>query len=322
MLSLGKVTHKRGEDLRRFYTNQHRFYCGLDLHARTMYVCIVSHDGASLLHRHMPAAPEPFLTAVTPYREGLVVAVECLFTWYWLAELCAAQDLPFVLGQALSRKAIQGGKANNDKIDAQKIAALLRGGLLPQASVYPAEMRSPRDLLRRRTHLLRNRAELLAHVHNTNAQYHLPDIGKTIAYKANREGVAERFHDPAVHKTGEVDLALITSDDELLRDLELSIVTTAKQHDAHTLSVLQTVPGIGKILSLVLLSAIPDIGRLPRVQDFASYARRVTCSKASAGKRWGTSGKQSGHAHLTGAFSEAATVCLRNKPIGQQLLTR
>jgi hypothetical protein len=83
-------------------------------------------------------------------------------------------------------KAIHGGKAKHDQIDSQKMAALLRGGMLPQAYVYPAEMRATRNLLRRRTHLMRQRAELLAHVQNTNSQYHLPDIGKKIAYQANR----------------------------------------------------------------------------------------------------------------------------------------
>ena len=85
----------------RFYTNQHQFYCGIDLHARSMYVCLLSHEGAILVHRNMKAAPEPFLKAVAPYREGLVVAVECIFTWYWLADLCAQEDIPFVLGHAL-----------------------------------------------------------------------------------------------------------------------------------------------------------------------------------------------------------------------------
>src|SRR5712691_10576027 len=96
--------------------------------------------------------------------------------------------------------------------------------MLPQASVYPAEMRATRDLLRRRMPLARKRGELLAHVHNTNSQSHLPAIGTKIAYKANRAGVAERCADPAVHKSIEVDLALITYYDELLRDVELSIV--------------------------------------------------------------------------------------------------
>jgi len=92
-------------------------------------------------------------------------------------------------------KAIRGGKAKNDKIDAQKIAALLRGGMIPEAYVYPEQMRSTRDLLRRRMQMMHQRAQLLAHVQNTNHQYNLPDIGKKISYRGNREGVAERFAD-------------------------------------------------------------------------------------------------------------------------------
>jgi transposase len=245
-----------------------------------------------------------------------------MFTWYWLADCCADHDVPFVLGHALYMKAIHGGKAKNDKLDAQKIAVLLRGGMLPQAYVYPAEMRATRDLLRRRMHLARKRGELLAHVQNTNSQYNLPAIGKKLAYKANRDGVAERFADPAVQKSIEVDLALITDYDELLRDVELTIVKTAKHHDAQTLYLLQTVPGIGKILSLVLLYEIHDIKRFPRVQDFASYCRLVKCARESAGKRSGTSGSKIGNAHLKWAFSEAAVLFLRDNPAAQKLLAR
>ena len=303
----------------RFYTQQHPFYCGIDLHARTMYLCILDQAGETLLHRNMPATPEALLKAIAPYRDQIVLAAECMFTWYWLADLCAEHGIPFVLGHALYMKAIHGGKAKNDKIDAQKIAVLLRGGMLPQAYVYPAEMRATRDLLRRRMHLARKRGELLAHVQNTNSQYNLPAIGKKIAYKANRDGVAERFADPAVQKSIEVDLALITYDDALLRDLELTIVKTAKHHDAQTLYLLQTVPGIGKILSLVLLYEIHDIARFPRVQDFASYCRLVKCARESAGKRSGTSGNKIGNAHLKWAFSEAAVLFLRDNPAGSEI---
>jgi len=306
----------------RFYTKQHQFYCGIDLHARTMYLCVLNQDGEILVHRNMPAGPDPFLKAIAPYREDLVVCVECIFTWYWLADLCAREGLPFVLGHALYMKAIHGGKAKNDKIDAQKIAVLLRGGMLPQAYVYPAEMRATRDLLRRRLHLTRKRAELLAHIQNTNSQYNLPEIGKKLAYKANRDGVVERFSDPAVQKSVEVDLALIGYYDQWLSDVELTIVQTAKQHDAHTLYRLQSVPGIGKILSLVLLYEIHDIRRFPRVQDFVSYCRLVKCARESAGKRYGTLGAKIGNAYLKWAFSEAAVLFLRNNPVGQKYLTR
>jgi transposase len=219
-------------------------------------------------------------------------------------------------------KAIHGGKAKNDKIDAHKIAVLLRGGMLPQAYVYPADMRATRDLLRRRMYLTRKRAELLAHIQNTNSQYNLPEIGKKLAYKANRDGVAERFPELAVQKSMEVDLALLGYYEPLLRDLELHIVKAAQQHDPNTLYLLQTVPGIGKILSLVLLYEIHDIRRFPSVQDFVSYCRLVKCAKESAGKRYGTAGAKIGNAYLKWAFSEAAVLFLRDNPAGQKYLTR
>jgi transposase len=120
-----------------------------------MYVCILDQAGEVLVHRNVKACPEAFLEIVAPYREDLVVAVECIFTWYWLADLCAEEKLAFVLGHALYMGAIHGGKAKNDKIDSLKIATLLRGGTIPQAYVYPAGMRATRDLLRRRLHFVR-----------------------------------------------------------------------------------------------------------------------------------------------------------------------
>jgi transposase len=219
-------------------------------------------------------------------------------------------------------KAIHGGKAKNDRIDAHNIAGLLRGGMLPQAYVYPAAMRATRDLLRRRMHLTRKRAELLAHIQNTNSQYNLPEIGKKLAYKANRDGVAERFPESAVQKSIDLDLTLIDAYDRLLTDLELDLVRTAKEHDAQTFYRLGSIPGVGKILALVLLYEIHDIHRFPRVQEFVSSCRLVKGAKDSAGKRDGTSGKKLGNASLKWACSEAAVLFLRNNPAGQKYRAR
>ncbi len=306
----------------RFYTQQHQYYCGIDLHARSMYVCIVNREGEVLVHRDLPANPAAFLQTIAPYRADLVVAVECLFTWYWLADLCAQEQIPFVLGHALYMKAIHGAKTKNDRIDAYKIASLLRGGLIPQAYVYPAEMRATRDLLRRRMYLMRRRAELLTHIQNTTSQYNLPPLGAKIAYKANRAGVADRFPDPTVRKSIEADLALIDDYDQLLPDLELFLVRSAKLHDSNAFYRLRSVPGIGKILALVILYEIHDIRRFPSVGDFVSYARLVRGTKESAGKRLGTSGKKIGNVHLKWAFSEAAVLFLRANPPAQMLQKR
>jgi len=306
----------------RFYNRQHQYYCGIDLHVKTMYVCILDGAGQVLVHRNVPSTPAAFLETVAPYRTDLVVAAECMFTWYWLADCCAAEGIAFVLGHALAMKAIHGGKAKNDKIDSHKIAVLLRGGMLPQAYVYPAAMRSTRDLLRRRLHLVRKRGELLAHIQNTQAQYNLPAFDRRLAYAANREGVAAHFPDPRVRKSIEVDLALIDLYDGLITDLELTIVREAKQHDGDAFHRLRSVPGIGKVLGLTILYEIHDIGRFDRVQEFASYARLIKCRKESAGKKLGTSGAKMGNVHLKWAFSEAAVTFLRHNREGQKFLAR
>jgi hypothetical protein len=156
-----------------------------------------------------------------------------MFAWYWLADLCAEHGIPFVLGHALYMKAIHQGKSKNDRLDAAKIAGLLRGGLLPQAYVYPKTMRATRDLLRRRSFLVRRRADLLAHLVNTNSQYNLPPLNKKLVYPANRGelDLPARFTEPSAKKMVECDLALIDAFDEQIHELELHLVRTAKVHD-------------------------------------------------------------------------------------------
>lgn len=111
------------------------------------------------------------MKVIEPYREDVAVCVECMFCWYWLADLCSEEGITFVLGHALYMKVIHGGKTKNDRIDSKKIAALLRGGMTPISYIYPGKMRSTRDLFRRRMHFMWKRAELLSHIQNTNSQY-------------------------------------------------------------------------------------------------------------------------------------------------------
>jgi transposase len=308
----------------RFYNQQHRFYCGVDLHARTMYLCILDQAGQVVLDRNLPAKPDAFLRAIAPFHDGLVVAVECLFCWYWLADLCAKEQIAFVLGHALYMRAIHGGKSKNDQIDAGKIARLLRGGNIPIAYVYPAGMRATRDLLRRRMYLVHKRAEAIAHIQNTNSQYNYAPFGKKLGYAANREElqIGERFTEPSVRRMIDIDLALIDRYDELLGDVELYLTRTAKVDDVNTFHRLRSVPGIGKILALVLLYEIHDVRRFATVGDFLSYARLVRCVHESAGKRLGSGGKKIGNAHLRWAFAEAACLFVRQSERAKKWLAR
>lgn len=156
-----------------FYHNSHQHYCGIDLHARSLYVCILDRDGNTLVHKEIPAKPEPLLQLLDGL-DDLVIGVECMHCWYWVSDFCEAHGIQFILGHALYMRAIHGGKAKNDRIGSFKIASLMRGGNFPLAYAYPREMRATRDLLRRRTKLVRHGADLKAHVANTTPQYNLP----------------------------------------------------------------------------------------------------------------------------------------------------
>jgi transposase len=298
----------------KFYTKPHDHYCGIDLHTKVMYLCIQNSNGDVVLHQNMKANPQDLTKAIKPFLENLVIAVECMFTWYWVSDYCAANNIKFVLGHALYMKSIHGGKAKNDKVDSYKIASILRGGNFPMAYNYPSEMRATRDLLRRRMYIMQSRSQLLAHSQCTNYQYNLPVFEKKIKHKCNRHLLENRFSDPSAQRNVELDIDLIDAYTKELGKVERYLIKNAKTHDYQSYMILKSFPGIGDILSLVILYEIHDIGRFKRVQDFSSYSRLIKCRAESAGKSYGSSGAKIGNANLKWAFSEAAVLYLRYNP--------
>ena len=294
------------------YNQAHQFYAGVDLHARSLFVHVLNAKGKTVFERDLPADPDAFLDAVGPFRKNLVVGCECMFAWYWLADLCEAKRIPFVLGHALAMKHIHQGKSKSDKIDAGKLAAMLRGGMFPLAYVYPRAKRQTRDLLRRRSFFVRQRSQLIAHIVNTNSQFNLPPFAKKLSYAGNRsDAIAQRFPDPSTKLMIATDLAMIDAYDEQIAEVERHLLKSAKVDDPVTFGFLRTVPGIGPILGLILLYEIDRIGRFPEAGNFLSYSRFVRCAHESAGTVKGFGGKKIGNAHLKWAFSEAACLMLR-----------
>jgi len=306
----------------RFYTQQHQYTCGIDLHARSLYVCILDDTGQRLVHKNIKASPEALLKLIADYQDDLIIGVECMFSWYWVADFCAEHDIKFVLGHALYMKAIHGGKAKNDKIDSDKIARLLKGGMFPMAYVYPRPWRSTRDLMRRRMRLMHQRAELIAHIHNTLSQYNLPPNTDNLRYAKHRDQFRNQFPDTSVQRSIDLDLDRIDFYDEQLGKLEWYLKKTARSIDPNTIIRLKSIHGVGDILSLVILYEIHDIDRFARVQDFVSYCRLVKCQRESAGKIYGTAGKKIGNAYLRWAFGEAAVLFLRGNPDAKQWLEK
>jgi transposase len=289
------------------------FYAGVDLHARTMYLVVLDRDGDVRLRRNLPARPDAFLRAVAPFRDGLVVASECVHCWYWLADLCAAEGIAFALGDAWGMKAVHGSKTKSDAHDADTIARLLRGGNLPLAYAYPRERRSLRDLLRARLRFVRLRARTYGHVHTALRQLNLPPVSSDVKYKSKRGGIAAAIPDEHVRRSVRADRELLDPLDALIRHLERDLEVAARPHFARELAVLQSIPGVGLVLSLTVLLEIDTVERFASRQQFCSYARLIAPPQESAGKKVGVGPRRRGNAWLKWAFSEAAVLCAQKE---------
>jgi len=217
-----------------------RFYGGVDLHARSLYLVVLDRDGQVRFGRNLPAAPEPFLRAVEPFRDGLLVACECVHAWYWLADTCRDHTIAFVLGHAWAMKAVHGQKTKCDRKDAEAIARLLKGGNFPPAYAYPKERRGLRDLLRARLRLVRQRAQLYGHVHTARRQANLLPVSSDVKYKSKRAAITADIADPFVRRRVETHLALLEPLDTTIRRLEAEIDEAAQAFYPTELAVLQT----------------------------------------------------------------------------------
>lgn len=285
-----------------------QFYAGVDLHARTLFLLILDHHAQIRYARNLPAAPQPFRKAIQPFRQRLVVACECMHTWYWLADACRDDNIPFVLGHAWGIKAVHASKTKCDRKDAEAIARLLKGGNFPLAYAYPKERRALRDLLRARLRLVRQRAELYGHVHTARRQLNLPPLSNDVKYKSKRDGVLDGIDDACVRRRVEADLSLLEPLDTTIRRLEKDIELAAQPHYATEMAVLRSTPGVGLVIALTILLEIDTIERFDTRQQFCSYARLCGARQESAGKTVGSGNAKAGNAWLKWAFSEAAVL--------------
>lgn len=300
----------------RFYNEIRPYYCGIDLHAKSLYICVIDSKGIVVLHKEIKPSPEKLLEILALYKDKVVVGVECMECWYWVSDYCRDNNIDFVLGHALYMKAIHGGKAKNDKIDSFKIAVLLRGGTFPLAYVYPSEMRATRDLLRRRKHMVTYSAQLKAHAKSTANQYNLEALSLDLRYPKDRESMREVFAhaNESVKRSVDIDLDIVGHINRELFKVERYIEKQAKQHNQQDYSLLRSIPGVGQILALTIIYEIGHIARFETVQKFASYSCLIKCKAESAGKNYGTQGNKIGNSHLKWAFSEIAVLYLRNNP--------
>jgi len=266
----------------KYYTSTTEYNCGIDLHARQMYVCVMDRQGKKLVHTNILNNDfQYFLKLVEPYKHDLTVCCECMFGWYWLADACQAAKLTFVLAHALY--------------------------------VYPADKRPLRALLRQRLFYVWRRSELLARIYSHQLAHNRTPAKQTRRVRdAWEEALLKAEEHPLRQLALKNDLAMIRHFDHQIFQLEEELQRQTKQVASREYALLQTAPGIGETLGLTILHEIGDIERFPTVKDFLSYCRLVKGTVASAGRIKGLRGAKLGNPYLRWAFGEAAVIAKRD----------
>lgn len=301
----------------KYYTSTTEYNCGIDLHARQMYVCVMDSKGKKLVHTNVKNNDFAFfLKLIAPYRHDITVCCECMFGWYWLADACIEANLNFVLAHALYLRLIHGGKNKNDRVDSEKLAHLLRANLITPSYVYPSEKRPLRALLRQRIYFVWARAELLARIQSHQLAHNRPPIKQT---RVNRDPWLEQLLAAEDHPLRQIaiknDMAMIAHFDKQITNLDAELERQTKKAASRDFFLLRSIPGIGPSLGLTILHEIGDISRFSTVKNFLSYCRLVKGTVASAGKIKGLRGAKLGNPYLRWAFGEAAVIAKRDHPI-------
>ena len=296
------------------YQSTTKYNCGIDLHAKNMYVCVMNRQGRILVHQNVKGNNfDYFLEITAPYIHDMTVACESTFNWYWLSDACALNGIKFVLGHALYMKAIHGTKTKNDRVDSEKIAHLLRSNMLPQAYCCSPDKRPIRDLLRRRAYLVKHRSGILSHMSESVQVHGQERLSRQEKRKSARsKAIPTRFTNPILHFSMKIDSYLANQYDILIKELEKEIINHTRLLASKEYAILKTAPGIGKILGLVILYEIDDIKRFNSSNEFCSYAMLIPSNATSDGKNVGSQGRKMGNHYLKWAFSEMVVIAKRN----------
>jgi transposase len=296
-------------------------YCGIDLHATNSYLAVLDEQLRPVLGRRVPNCLEAILEALEPFREQIqAVAVESTFNWYWLVDGLMQAGYRVQLVNTSAVQQYEGLKFVDDRHDARWLARLLHLGILPTGYIYPKKERSLRDLLRRRSFLVKQRTSNLLSIKNLFSRNTGVQVPANEIKRLTAEQVGEQFTDPHLALAITSSLAVVqTLADEIAR-IENAILPEAKLRPEFAL--LESIPGIGVTLALTIMLEAGSITRFADAGHFCSYCRCVPSQHLSNGKVKGKGNVRNGNPYLSWAFTEAAHFAIRFEPLAKRFYER
>jgi len=291
-----------------------KLYGGIDLHSNNSVVVLLDEEDRIVYRKRLSNEAEGVLGVLEPYGDAIEgVVVESTYNWYWLVDALMEAGYRVHLANTAAIVQYSGLKYSDDDSDAAWLAKLLRLGLLPEGYIYPKEGRAVRDLLRRRSRLVRQHTANLLAVQNLLARNRGKSLRANEIQRLTPDAVHHLLPDPNLALAVQGTLLVMHGQEAAIEWLEREACAQVKPHPAyrHLLSV----SGIGQVLGLTILLETGPLERFAAVGHYASYCRCVGSERISNGKRKGRGNPKNGNKYLAWAFIEAAHFAVRYDPL-------
>lgn len=291
-------------------------YVGIDLHSNRSVMVAKDETGKRVWLHRVNNDLGVITRLLEPHRDELAgIAVESTFNWYWLVDGLMDAGMDVILANPAAMKQYEGLKYSDDVTDADWIAEMLRLGILPRGYIYPRHGRLVRDLLRKRSKLVRQRTQSVLGILGLISN-HTGCRPKARALSGWTYDDIEEVFDKELAMSIRADLEVMHCLNDQLEEVEEAVRARAKLKPEY--EVLLTMPGVGEILAMTIMYETGDIHRFPSVGNYASYCRRVDSKRMTNGKRKGSGNTRCGNKYLAWAYIEAATFAVRYNPIIQR----
>src|SRR5208337_4056409 len=285
---------------------------GIDLHSNNLFCAIVDLDGKRVFEKKLPCELASVLAALQPFKKRLEkIAVESTYNWYWLVDGLQDHGCPVALANPAAMEQYDGLKHADDKSDAFFLAEMARLNILPTGNICDRQVRPVRDLLRRRMGLVQKRTSLVLSLKSLHTRMTGRDLGTGRIKALELKDAVTLFEHPADQLITRLDLQLIEQLGQSIKSIEAALLATVKSLPDY--QVLQTMPGVGKILGLTITLETVDPQRFAGPGEYASYCRCVDSRRLSNGKKKGENNGKCGNKYLAWAFVEAAQLARRQK---------
>jgi transposase len=286
-------------------------YAGMDLHSRNTYLGVLDHKFKRVFNKRLNNDLSLILSTLEPFREELQgIVVESTFNWYWLVDgLMDAGYRDLHLANPCAIKQYEGLKYSDDRHDAFWLAHMLALGILPVGYIYPKKDRPVRDLLRKRSLLVRQRTSLILSLQSMIERHKAKRLSSNEIKRLKISDMETIFKQEHLVLSAETNVSTISFLSHQINQIQKAVKKKVKL--SRSFEYLRTVPGIGEILALTIMLEVGDIRRFPKVGHFASYARCVPTERLSVGKSKGKGNRKNGNRYLCWAFVEASNFARR-----------